>query len=361
MHVGMAVIFQNPYNRRSDTEVYQDDLKLADLAEPLGFQSIWSVEHHFTDYTMVPDVLLFLAYAAGRTQRVQLGSMVVVLPWHDPLRVAEQVAMLDQLSGGRVILGIGRGAGRVEFEGFRVPMGESRDRFLEYAEMILQGLEQGYCEYQGQFVQQPRKDIRPRPVRSFRGRTYGAAVSPESAEIMARLGLGILMIPQKPWDAVAQELEVYRKAYREYHGVEAPAPIAGGWVYCHEDPVKAQEGAHRWIGAYWDSVIRHYEFGSEHFAQTRGYEYYGKMSEKVQRYGADRATEFFLSLQVWGTPEQCLEKILDIRSKTGAESFVGVFSYGGMPHEEAGRSMRLFAERVMPQLQRLGEATPARS
>src|SRR2546422_7430563 len=137
MRVGMTAVFQNPGKARRDFDVNQDDLRLADLAEPLGFESIWSVEHHFTDYTLCPDVLQFLSYMAGRSQRLLLGTMVVVLPWHDPLRVAEQVAMLDNLSGGRVILGLGRGAGRVEFDGFRVPMDESRPRFVEGAEMLL--------------------------------------------------------------------------------------------------------------------------------------------------------------------------------------------------------------------------------
>jgi len=143
MRVGMTVVFQNPHDGQSDHAVYADELRLADLAEPLGFDSIWGVEHHFTDYTMCPDVLEFLTYMAGRTRRVQLGSMVVVLPWHDPVRVAEQVSMLDTMSGGRLVFGIGRGLGRVEFEGFRVPMEESRGRFIESAEMILRGLEQG--------------------------------------------------------------------------------------------------------------------------------------------------------------------------------------------------------------------------
>src|SRR5688572_32482158 len=114
MHVGLATVFQNPKKLRSDHDVYRNELRLADQAEPLGFESIWGVEHHFTDYTMCPDVLQFLTYMAGRTQRAKLGSMVVVLPWHDPLRVAEEVSMLDNISRGRLILGLGRGAGRVE-------------------------------------------------------------------------------------------------------------------------------------------------------------------------------------------------------------------------------------------------------
>ena len=91
MQVGMATIFQNPENQISDGEVYRNELRLANLAEPLGFDSIWGVEHHFTDYTMCPDVMQFLTYMAGRTKQIKLGSMVVVLPWHDPMRVAEEI------------------------------------------------------------------------------------------------------------------------------------------------------------------------------------------------------------------------------------------------------------------------------
>jgi alkanesulfonate monooxygenase SsuD/methylene tetrahydromethanopterin reductase-like flavin-dependent oxidoreductase (luciferase family) len=353
MHVGTAVIFQNPERQRPDHEVYRDDLRLAELAEPLGFQSIWGVEHHFTDYTMCPDVVQFLTYMAGRTQRLELGSMVVVLPWHDPIRVAEQVAMLDTLSGGRMIFGMGRGLGRVEFGGFRVPMEESRPRFVEYAEMILRGLEQGYCEYDGKFLQQPRRDIRPAPFKSFRGRTYAAAVSPESVRIMAELGVGILIIPQKPWDTVAEELAEYRSAYRQINGGEPLPTIAAAWTYCDPDPDRARAMAERYIGGYWHSVIKHYELNADHLMRTKGYEYYGRMQEMVSQYGTDGVSDFFLNLQVWGTPQQCYEKIVDIRSRVGAETFVGVFSYAGMPIAEAERSMRLFAQEVMPQLQRL--------
>ena len=175
MHVGFAPLFQNPGNKLSDVEVYERELRFAELAEPLGFDSVWSVEHHFTDYTMCPDVLQFLSFMAGRTQRARLGSMVVVLPWHDPVRVAEQIAMLDHMSGGRLILGLGRGLGRVEFDGFRLDMNEARQRFVEYAKLVLDGLERGYIEG-GETLKQPRRDIRPFPLRSFRGRTFAAAV-----------------------------------------------------------------------------------------------------------------------------------------------------------------------------------------
>ncbi|PYM13268.1 MAG: LLM class flavin-dependent oxidoreductase [Candidatus Rokuibacteriota bacterium] len=353
MHVGMASVFQNPHKQRSDFEVYRQDLRLADLAEPLGFESIWGVEHHFTDYTMCPDVLQFLTYMAGRTERAQLGSMVVVLPWHDPMRVAEEVSMLDNISGGRLILGLGRGAGKIEFDGFRLSMDESRDRFIECAEMVLGGLESGHCEYDGRFVKQPRAAIRPAPFKSFRGRTYAAAVSPESLPIMAKLGVGILVIPQKPWHEVAKELDTYRTTYRQVNATEAPAPVCAGWTFCDENPDRAETMARRYIGGYYQTVLDHYNFAGDHLAKTRGYEYYGKMAEKISTYGTDRVIDFFMNLQVWGTPEQCYEKILDVRRRVGNETFVGVFSYAGMPWDDAERNIRLFAREVLPLLQRL--------
>ncbi len=353
MKVGGAVIFQNPLNQRSDYDVYKDDLRIGDLYEPLGFDSIWSVEHHFDDYTMCPDVLQFLSYYAGRTKHIQLGSMVVVLPWHDPIRVAEQVSVVDHQSNGRMILGLGRGLARIEFEGFRVPLGESRERFVEYAEMIIEGLEKGYCEFDGKYIKQPRRDIRPRPFKSFKGRTYAAAVSPESSRIMARLGIGILIIPQKPWEAVAQELAEYRTIYKQVNGGEPPATIAAGWTFCDENADRAREMAVKYIGGYWATALRHYEMAADHFGKAKGYEYYEQMAKMLQGHGKDASIEYFLNLQVWGTPEMCFNKIDQIRRRVNADHFNGVFSYAGMPIEDAERSLRLFAKEVMPEVKKL--------
>jgi alkanesulfonate monooxygenase SsuD/methylene tetrahydromethanopterin reductase-like flavin-dependent oxidoreductase (luciferase family) len=353
MHVGMGLIFQGIGEGRSDRNVYRNELRLGDLAEPLGFESLWGVEHHFTDYTMCPDVLQYLTYFAGRTERIQLGSMVVVLPWHDPLRVAEQVLMLDHLSNGRTILGIGRGLGRVEFEGFGVEQADSRAIFVESAQMLLEGLEKGYCEFDGKFVRQTRRELRPRPWKSFRGRTYAAAVSPESSEIMARLGIGILIIPQKPWELVVKELGEYRTVFRSVNGVDAPPPIVSGWVLCDPDAGRAEERARRYVGEYYRSVIRHYELVGEHLTTLRGYESYKPVQERIsQPGGADQMVEFFMSLQAWGTPEQCFEKITASVARTGGEAFTGIFSYAGMPYDEAEASLRLFAREVMPELKK---------
>jgi len=261
--------------------------------------------------------------------------------------------MLDHQSNGRVIFGIGRGLGRVEFEGFGVNQEDSRAIFVESAQTILEGLERGFCEFDGKFVRQARREIRPRPFKSFRGRTYAAAVSAESSEIMARLGIGLLIIPQKPWEVVVRELDAYRTIYRRTNGVDAPPPIVAGWTFCDESAERAEALAREYIGGYWRSVVAHYELVGDHLTKMRGYEGYKPLQERAtQPGGVDELVDFFLGLQVWGTPEQCFEKILDIQGRTGGEAFVGVFSYAGMPYEEAERSLRLFAREVMPELKR---------
>lgn len=356
MHVGFAPLFQNLGKPIPDHQVYAHEVAMAEQAEDMGFDSVWSVEHHFTDYTMVPDVVQFLSYMAGCTRRVQLGSMVIVLPWHDPVRVAEQVAMLDVMSGGRMILGIGRGLGRVEFDGFRVPMDESRERFVESAQLILGGLEQGYVELDGDFVQQPRRDIRPAPAKTFRGRTFAAAVSPESMPVMARLGVGLLVIPQKPWEDVREDFAVYHRVWADTHGQDSapPDPLCGGFFFVDESADRAEEMAYQYIGRYYHSVMEHYELSAGHLQDKKGYEFYSSIHKHIDKRSPEGAAADFVRLMPFGTPEQVIEKIELIHDTIGARGVMTHFAYGGMPYEEANRNMRLFAERVMPEIQRLG-------
>ena len=351
MHVGMSTFFQNFKNSQSDAEVYGHELAMAELAEPLGFDSIWAAEHHFDGYTMCPSVTQFLTYMAARTRRVKLGSMVVVLPWHDPVRIAEELSVLDHLSGGRVLFGIGRGLGRIEFEGFRLNMGESRERFVEYSEAVLTALETGHIEYDGKYLQQPRKQIRPFPYLSFRGRTYAAAVSPESARIMARLGVGILIIAQKPWEKTLDELQNYRELFLEMNGTEAPKPLIVSFIGCHEDAAIADEMHEKHIRGYCQTALEHYEFANAGLADIKGYEYYGALARNIEKHGTDAFVNFLADLQIWGTPEQVHDRIRDYIEKIDGAGIIGVFSYGGMPKQLAKENITLFAEKVLPRLQ----------
>jgi alkanesulfonate monooxygenase SsuD/methylene tetrahydromethanopterin reductase-like flavin-dependent oxidoreductase (luciferase family) len=357
MHVGSGTFFQNLGNTRSDAEVYAHELSMADLAEPLGFDSVWAAEHHFTDYTMCPDPSQLLSWLAGRTTHVQLGTMVMVLPWHDPVRVAESFTVLDHLSQGRAILGIGRGLARVEFAGFRTPMAESRQRFVEYGEAILGALETGFIEYDGAVYQQPRAAIRPGPFRSFRGRVYASSVSPESSHIMARLGVGIMIIAQKPWDRTLADLEEYRVIYRAVNDAEPPKPLLVSFTAVHEDAETAREMFERWIVGYCASTMGHYEFDNAHLADIPGYEYYGGLSRNIAKHGRERFSRFLAELQVFGTPDQVVEQMIENNRRIDGAGVIGVFSYGSMPPALAKANVRLFAEKVLPRLKAHGGST----
>ncbi|WP_419907320.1 LLM class flavin-dependent oxidoreductase [Candidatus Poriferisodalis sp.] len=350
MHVGYSAVFQNPENALSDREVWDQEIRMVEEAEDLGFDSIWTVEHHFTDYTMCPDPVQFLTWVAGKTN-LQLGTAVIVLPWHDPMRVAEQVTMLDNLSDGRLILGIGRGLARIEYEGFRVDMNSSRERFLEYAKMLIEGLEQGYVEHDGEFVQQPRRDIRPTPEHSFKGRTYAAAVSPEGMPLMAQLGIGLLVIPQKPWDIVESDFAAYHGEWVNHHTAPPPPPLSGGFCWVDTNADRAEEKALEHICNYYGTVMKHYEFGPKRPHEgVKGYEFYEGISKYIDRHGARGAAEDFARLMPFGTPDQVLEKIQFIKDKIGIAAFFPNLCFAGMNWTEARRNRDLFATEVLPVL-----------
>ena len=156
MNVGMMMVFTSyGWEHCPDVCVWDEEIRLARLAADLGFDCLWSAEHHFNDYSFVPDNLQLMTYLTALCPGVDLGTAAVIVPWHDPLRVAEQAAVLDMLSKGRLRLGLGRGLARREFVAFRLSMDESRERFDEAAPMIVNALNTGFIEGDGKFYKQP--------------------------------------------------------------------------------------------------------------------------------------------------------------------------------------------------------------
>ena len=149
MDVGMMMVFASyGWDDCPDDRVWEEEIRLARLAADSGFDVLWSAEHHFNDYSFVPDNLHLMSYLAGVCPGMSLGTAAVILPWHDPLRVAENAAVLDMLCGGKLRLGMGRGLARREFAAFRLSMDESRERFDEAAPLMvrLETMAQGLME-----------------------------------------------------------------------------------------------------------------------------------------------------------------------------------------------------------------------
>ena len=355
MHVGHTAIFQNPGQGISDYQLYQEDMAIAKEAADLGFDSVWGIEHHFTDYIMNPNVTQFLSFMAGYNPNIKVGSMVVVLPWYPAIRVAENMAMLDAMSDGRAVFGMGRGLARVEYQGLQIDQNESTDRFIETAQAVLSGLEQGYVEFDGKLIKQPHARIRPEPFKSFKGRCYAAAVSPSSAPILAELGIGMLIIPQKPFADHLADVRAHNDLYRKVHGAEPPKPIITSYVYCDKDAGRAEQMARKYIAGYWREVVKHYELLGEHFKNIKNYEHY---QQQAASYDEDGVVDLFLSMQVYGTPEQCYEKVVAMHKMFDICGNVSAFKFAAMPYADARSSLRLYAKEVMPMLKKLGSPAP---
>lgn len=353
MDVGILLIFQNYQGREDDREIVRKETAVAELAEPLGFDKLWCVEHHFTDYAACPDNLLFLANLAAKTSTLKLGTGAVIVPWNDPLRVAEKVALLDHLSQGRVSLGLGRGLARVEYDHFGIDMSESRDRFDEAAEMIIAALETGFIEGDGPYYPQTRTEIRPRPLAGIADRLYCVGMSPESVVQAAKLGGRLMVFSQEPWETFATgALTTYRKAFRDAHGRDALPPLTGDLMFCHEDAGRAEELAMEYMPNYFLTIIRHYEIMSDHFKAAKGYEHYATAAEAFRQVGLETTAKVYCSVQTWGTPDMILEKLRRRRELVGDFELSTIVNYGGMPVEMARASLRLFANEVLPELKR---------
>jgi alkanesulfonate monooxygenase SsuD/methylene tetrahydromethanopterin reductase-like flavin-dependent oxidoreductase (luciferase family) len=270
--------------------------------------------------------------------------------------VAEQLSVLDNLLLGRKLtVGLGRGAALREFEAYRVPMDESRDRFAESLEVVQKALSNEWFSHEGRFFHIPETTVRPRPRNAERllAGMRVAWTSPQTLPITAEAGLGMLMTNQKSW-------EEYRQDVREFNAVRAGkgwAPIQPTVVVnmaCFDTQEEAWDIMRRHSAEAQDRILRHYGWkDAERFRNTKGYEQYARFSEVVNTHSVEEIGERSARPQAWGTPDQVLEKLEHIQRTTSAEEIVLNVRFGAMPVETAERSMRLFASDVLPRLHML--------
>jgi alkanesulfonate monooxygenase SsuD/methylene tetrahydromethanopterin reductase-like flavin-dependent oxidoreductase (luciferase family) len=358
MDVGLMMVFASyGWDNCSDARVWEEEIRLARLAADLGFDCLWSAEHHFNDYSFVPDNLQLMTHLAALCPDIDVGTAAVILPWHDPLRVAENAAVLDMLSRGRLRLGLGRGLARREFAAFRLSMDESRERFDEAAPMIVNALKTGFIEGNGKFYQQPRTEIRPRPQHSFDGRIYAVASSEDSIESAAKLGAHIVMFADRPWELRMPAIARGRELHRQYHGSEPPAVMLTEFCVCGTNLAETEEEARRYQGKFVESNFHHYEFLGEHFKSVKGYDSYQQKAEIARKGGLDGAVAGFMKAASWGTPDKILRGLEERRQVVGDFELNVAFRFGGTPFAVAERGIRLFAKEVLPALK--AQSAPA--
>src|SRR5262250_2152113 len=332
----------------SDDQAWHEEIRLARLAEELGFDVLWAVEHHFNDYSFCPDNLQLMAYLAALCPNIHLGTAAVILPWNDPLRVAEKAIVLDILSRGRLRFGIGRGLARREFAAFRQTMEESRERFDESAAMILEALRTGFIEGGGKYYKQPRVELRPRPKYSFDGRIYAVASSEDSVDSAAKIGAHIVMFADRPWEMRAPGIERGRELHRKYHGGEPPTVLLTEFCVCGTDLAETEEEARKYQGKFVESNFYHYEFLGEHFKSVKGYDAYQQKAEIARKGGLEGAVAGFMQAASWGTPDKILRGLEARRQVVGDFEMNVAFRFGGTPYAVAERGLKLFAKEVLP-------------
>ena len=354
MQTGYLMVFQNGHEGMSDTEMVKKEMHLAELTEPCGFDVCWSAEHHFDSYSMIPDNLQALTWVAARTSKIKLGTAAVILPWNQPIRVAEKLSMLDALCDGRVVYGIGRGLARMEYESFGIDMEEARPRFIEAAPIIVKALETGFIEGDGPFYPQKRTEIRPRPGRSFEGRLYGVAMSPDTIPVVAGMGLNMMFFLQFEIENHLPGVESYRAEFEKAHKRTAPPPVIIDVTYCDKDAGRAEEMARKHIARYYLSVLEHYEFLDDYHRETKGYEAYAAAVEILKAAGKEQSLEDYVNVQAWGTPQQILDKLEKRCQAVGDFEWMVMLSYAGLPLEDVEKSMRLIGKEVLPEVKSWG-------
>jgi alkanesulfonate monooxygenase SsuD/methylene tetrahydromethanopterin reductase-like flavin-dependent oxidoreductase (luciferase family) len=231
-------------------DVYARALERIAVMDRTGYDAVWLAEHHFTGYSVCPSVHVMAAHVASRTRNLRIGTAVTLAAFYHPLRIAEEVALLDVLTGGRINWGAGRGFDPREFEVFGVPVDESAERFREAVEIVLAAWTQERLSYEGRFHRYEGVEVLPKPRQRPHPPTWVAATSQGAVEWAARSGLSILMDPHSTHGEIARKLERYREGLEKAgHDLGARDIPMGRLVAVAETDAEALAIARR--GARW--------------------------------------------------------------------------------------------------------------
>jgi alkanesulfonate monooxygenase SsuD/methylene tetrahydromethanopterin reductase-like flavin-dependent oxidoreductase (luciferase family) len=340
MKVGVSLGLQNPPQWRVAWEdTYRDALAFAREAESAGIDYVWLSEHHFVDDGYCPSLLPVAAAVAAVTDRIRIGTKVMLLPFHDPVRLAEDVAVVDILSGGRFDLGLAAGYRRAEFDGFAVPRGERGGRMREALDVLAKALSRESFVHEGRFYRYGEVQVVPPPLQQpvplwLGGRT--PATIRRAASRGANLALADFVL-----EHCEADYAVYARALAESGREVGDREVAAvATVFLDDDAERA-----------WEIAGPHVLYQQNQYQQWF-------------REAADRPTDDFEvaaseaelreSAVLVGTPEDVLERIRAFHARVSFTHFSFWCLLPGMKLEQALRSLDLFVDRVLPALRALG-------
>jgi alkanesulfonate monooxygenase SsuD/methylene tetrahydromethanopterin reductase-like flavin-dependent oxidoreductase (luciferase family) len=301
--------------------VYQRALQRIEIMDCTGYDAVWLTEHHFTDYSVCPSIPVLGTYTAARTKNLRIGTGVCLAAFYHPLRLAEEIALLDILSGGRVNWGAGRGFDPNEFKAFGVPMDESYARFREAVDIVVQAWTSERLTHKGQFFSFENIEVLPKPLQQPHPPVWTAAASPGAIEWAASAGYSILMDPHATHAEIGKKRKLYHHKLEEHgYSIEGrEIPVARLLAIASTD-AEAAEVAHQ--GAHW--MLRTY-------VDPR---MFGVIDDPVQRY-VD-------AVIIHGTPDRVVDEIARLHEEVQLDYLIGA----PLSHE----TFMLFTEEVLPKL-----------
>ena len=341
---------------QSEPARYNETLEQLVLADQLGFEIGWLAElHFFRQFSIMPVPLCVAVAAAQRTKRLRFGTGVILVPFHHPLRIAEETAVADILTGGRLDVGLGRGTIASHFQGFGVSREESRARFEEGLEVITKAWTSDHFEHRGRYYALPETMLAPRPLQKPHPPIRIAANSPETAEFAGLHNYDVMVAsPINPMPVFFEHVRKYRDALSR--AVSQTGTRGGVAALFFVSPGETLEQ----VRARFEPSMMHYfhTIGEQAKLGGRGqyegsYQYLQQVRERAAKIGWDEVER---TMSVFGPAEECIRRINQIYEGAKIDQLVCWFNPGGrIPHTDVMAAMESFAAKVMPAVRPLGE------
>jgi alkanesulfonate monooxygenase SsuD/methylene tetrahydromethanopterin reductase-like flavin-dependent oxidoreductase (luciferase family) len=331
----------------TEQEAFGECFGLIDAAEAYGVDSVWLAEYHFSPFSVLSSPITIASAIAARTRRIRIGLAVVLLPLGHPIRLAEDIATLDHISQGRVECGIGRGTFPDTHDGFNSPFAESRERFDEYLQVILQAWTTEQFSFDGKYYQCKDLCVRPKPLQTPHPPIRVGITSEVTFPIVGRMGYPIIINPSRVFalSELGPYIEQYRQAWHDAGhagtpqvGLRVPLYVAETAQRAHDEPQASALVSIRGLGERVASSATRLGTTGDWSAQAehiRGMSYDDWLRDKV----------------VYGTPEFVVDRLQQLRDELHLTQIMYEVNYGRqIPYELQVKNLRLITERVIPQL-----------
>ncbi len=337
MDFGMFTMYMVRENA-PQIEAFREWMSLIELAEEVGLDSVWLGETHFRPQRAVLASPLVVAGAvSARTSRINVGIAVQVLPLANPIRVAEEAAMIDHMSEGRLVFGVGRSSFLESYQGYNIDYGESRARYFEALEIILRGWTEESFSFEGEFYSFQNVNVVPKPFQKPHPPIRVAVESRDTFRMIGSSGYPIFIRHQMSVDELRDLLSEYQQT-RHAAGHEGPNDVIV------QIPAYVAETAEQAFEEPRESTMRGRRLVIEAINETADAEAYERLKAM-----SEVPYERVLDRTAFGTPEAVIDKLQMYIDDLGATGFSIDFNPGGqIPHEQIVNSIRLFADKVVP-------------